>query len=61
MLTLIPLSTNYSEKIWVNPNYIASIARRGTGSDVFIANDPSPIFVTESPEEIIEFINSIKQ
>lgn len=58
MKVLIQLSMTYSEAVWVNPDYIASISRHGTGSDVFIANDPSPVVVVESPEEIISRIQS---
>lgn len=58
MKALIQLSTTYSGAVWVNPNYIASISRHGTGSNVFIANDPSPVVVAESPEEIISRIRS---
>lgn len=59
MQILIELTTR-SEKVWVNPHYISSLCGFGTGSRVFIANDPSPVIVRESPEAVIQKISVLK-
>lgn len=47
--------------IAVNPNYIASICEGEYGSDVFMANDSTPVQVKESLKEILNLIQSALQ
>lgn len=59
MKALIRLNAEYDSPLWVNPCFIASIAPNKKGSAVFIATDANPVYVKESPEEIISLIQSI--
>ena len=59
-MVLIELHSIYGP-IWVNPNYIASIAIGTVGSDVFMANDTNAVSVKERPEEILHLIQSSLQ
>lgn len=62
MKGLIQLMTrNSGGPIWINPDYISSIAPGCNGAKVFIGNDASPVFVEESPEKIISQIQSLYQ
>lgn len=57
-MTLIELH-NSNGKIWINPNYISSM-NEGLygGTNVFVANDATPVQVNETPEEILTLIQS---
>ena len=55
-MVLIELHTLYGS-LWINPNYISSFcAGAAGGTNVFMANDTSPVQVKEEPEEILELI-----
>ena len=57
-MVLIELHITSRESFWVNPRYIVSIVRRGTGSAIWVVNDVDAINITESPEEIFKLIKA---
>ena len=59
MKTLIKLNTIYGRFVWINPAYISSIATNEGQTWVYIGNDTYPVIVRESPEAIIEKIESL--
>ena len=57
-MVLIELKQRFGE-IYINPEYIASIASYGdNGSAVCIAHDNTPLIIEETPDAILEKINS---
>lgn len=60
-MVLIELHTR-NGKIWINPNYISSMCEGVySGTNVFMANDATPVQVNETPEEIFTLIQSALQ
>ena len=57
-MVLIELHLTSQGSFWVNPRYIVSIVRRGTGSAIWVVNDADAINITESPEEIFKLLKS---
>ncbi len=57
-MVLIELKQRFGN-IYINPEYIASIASYGdNGSTVCIAHDNTPLIVEEKPEDILNKIST---
>lgn len=55
-MKFIIVKTIHGKLMWINPKYIVSIYEIADGTRIEFTKEIPPLIVTDSPEEIVEWI-----